>query len=78
MFGLNKKDKLANANAGIDEIEKLFDILSMPKTFKDLGIDQPDIDKLVNLITDNGKRVINHPKKNMDQEVLSKIFESCL
>ena len=78
VFGLNKKDKLANANAGIDEIEKLFDILSMPKTFKDLGIDQPDIDKLVNLITDNGKRVINHPKKNMDREVLSKIFESCL
>ena len=78
VFGLNKKDKLANANAGIDEIEKLFDILSMPKTFKDLGIDQPDIDKLVNLITDNDKRVINHPKKNMNQEVLSKILESCL
>ena len=78
VFGLTNNDKLANANAGIDEIEKLFDILSMPKTFKDLGIDHPDIEKLVNLITDNGNRVINHPKKNMDQKVLSQIFESCL
>ena len=78
VFGLNDKNKLDNAKAGIDEIEKLFAILSMPKTFKDLGIDHPDIDKLVNLITDNGNRVINHPKKNMDQKVLSEIFESCL
>ena len=78
VFGLNKTNKLENAKAGIDEIEKLFDILSMPKTFKDLGINHPDIDKLVNLITDNGNRVINHPKKNMDQKVLSEIFESCL
>ena len=78
VFGLNNKDKLANAKAGIDEIEKLFAILSMPKTFKDLGIDDPDINILVNLITDNGNKVINHPKKNMDQKVLSIIFESCL
>ena len=78
VFGLNNKDKLANAKAGIDEIEKLFAILSMPKTLKDLGINNPDINKLVNIITDNGNRVINHPKKNMDQKVLSEIFESCL
>ena len=50
----------------------------MPKTFKDLGIDQPDIEKLVNLITDNGNRVIKHPKKDMGKEVLTTIFKSCL
>ena len=78
VFELKNKDKLANAKAGIDEIEKLFAILSMPKTLKDLGIDDPDVNKLVSIITDNGNRVINHPKKNMDQKVLSEIFESCL
>ena len=78
VFGIHLSDKLANAKAGIDEIEKLFAILSMPKTFKDLGISSPDINKLVNLITDNGNRVIKHPKKDMDQKVLFEIFESCL
>jgi len=50
----------------------------MPKTFKDLGINNPDIEKLVNIITDNGERVIKHPKKDMDKEVLTTILKSCL
>ena len=78
VFGLNNKNKTDNAKAGINEIEKLFAILGMPKTFKDLGINNPDIDKLVNLITDNGERVIKHPKKDMDKEVLTTILKSCL
>ena len=78
VFDLRNKNKIDNAKAGINEIEKLFAILGMPKTFKDLGIDNPDIEKLVNLITDNGDRVIKHPKKDMDKEVLTTIFKSCL
>ena len=78
VFGLSNKNKLDNAKAGIAELEKLFALLGMPKSFKDLGIENPDIDKLVNLITDNGERAINHPKKDMDQEVLTTIFKSCL
>ena len=78
VFDLHNKNKTDNAKAGINEIEKLFAILGMPKTFKDLGIDNPDIEKIVNLITDNGERVIKHPKKDMDKEVLTTIFKSCL
>ena len=78
VFGLNNKNRLENAKAGINEIEKLFAILGMPKTFKDLGISNPDIDKLVDLITNNGERVIKHPKKDMDKEVLTTILKSCL
>ena len=78
VFDLHNKNKIDNAKAGINEIEKLFAILGMPKTFKDLGIDNLDIEKLVNLITDNGERVIKHPKKDMDKEVLTAIFKSCL
>ena len=78
VFDLHNKNKTDNAKAGINEIEKLFAILGMPKTFKDLGIDNPDIEKIVNLITNNGERVIKHPKKDMDKEVLTTIFKSCL
>ena len=34
VFGLNNRNKLDNAKAGISEIEKLFSLLEMPKTFK--------------------------------------------
>ena len=77
VFGLNKKNKLENAKAGIAELEKLFASLDMPKTFKDLGTENPDVEKLVDIITDNGEKVIKHPKKDMDKEVLTAIFNSC-
>ena len=50
----------------------------MPKTLSDLGIKNPDVKKMVDLITDNGKKVVPHPAKNMDEKVLTEIFNSCL
>ena len=67
-----------NAKAGIQEFEKLFAALGMPKTFKDLGINNPDIELLADLVTDNGNRIISHPKKDMDKEVVKTILKSCL
>ena len=78
VFGIHKRDKLDAAKAGIQEIEKLFALLGMPKTFKDLGIDNVDVELLANLVTDNGNKVIGHPKKDMDKEVVKAIVNSCL
>ena len=71
-------NKLDTAKAGIQELEKLFVSLNMPKTFKDLGIDKVDVELLANLVTDNGNRVIAHPTKDMDKEVVKAIINSCL
>ena len=78
VFGIHKMNKLDTAKAGIQELEKLFASLNMPKTFKDLGIDKVDVELLANLVTDNGNRVIAHPKKDMDKEVVKAIINSCL
>ena len=78
VFGLHNRNKLENAKAGIEEIEKLFAALGMPKTLKGLGINEPDVQRMVNLITNNGEKVIKHHIKDMDKVVLTKIFESCL
>ena len=78
VFSIHKMNKLDNAKAGIQEIEKLFASLGMPKSFKDLGIDKVDVELLANLVTDNGNRVIAHPKKDMDKEVVKAIINSCL
>ena len=78
VFDLHKANKLENAKAGIKEIEKLFALLEMPKTFSDLGIKNPDIELLTNIVTNKGARVIEHPKKNIDKEVVETIFKSCI
>ena len=78
VFNIHKMNKLDNAKAGIQEIEKLFASLGMPKSFKDLGIDKVDVELLANLVTDDGNRVIAHPKKDMDKEVVKAIINSCL
>ena len=78
VFDLHNKNKLENAKAGIKEIEKLFALLSMPTSFKDLGIDKPDIERLVSIVTNGGEHVIEHPAKDMDKEVVETIFKSCL
>ena len=78
VFGLNKHDKLDNAKAGIKELEKLFKLLEMPVSFKDLGINNPNITLLTNIVTSNGTKIIEHPKKNMDKEVVETIFKSCI
>ena len=78
VFNLHKTNKLDNAKAGIAEIEKLFNLLDMPRSLKDLGVLNPDIENLANLVINNGERVIPHHKKNMDKEVVKAIFKSCL
>lgn len=78
VFGIHKMNKLDTAKAGIQELEKLFASLGMPKSFKDLGINKVDVELLANLVTDNGNRVIGHPKKDMDKEVVKAIINSCL
>ncbi|NLB49098.1 MAG: iron-containing alcohol dehydrogenase [Erysipelotrichia bacterium] len=78
VFNCRLKNKLDNAKAGIAQVEKLFAQLDMPKNFKDLGILNPDIERLVELVTAGGTRVIDHPNKPMDQEVVKTIFNNCL
>ena len=78
VFNLHKLNKLDNAKAGIQEIEKLFASLDMPKSFKDLGINDVDVELLANIVTDDGNRIIAHPKKDMDKDVVKAIINSCL
>ena len=60
------------------KLEKLFKLLEMPASFKDLGINNPNITLLTNIVTSNGTKIIEHPKKNMDKEVVETIFKSCI
>lgn len=77
VFGLNNPNKLENGLLAIEEFEQLFEILQMPRTFKDLGISNPDIDKLVALFAQDGTRVVGHHVKPLDKDVARIIFEGC-
>ena len=77
VFGLNNPDKMTNAKAGIEELEKFFRSIHAPLTLKELGIDNPDIDKLINVLLDGGTKVIPHDKKPLNKEIARIIYESC-
>ena len=77
VFGLNNLNKLENGRNGIKALEEFFKSINAPLTFKELGIDNPDIDKLINVLLDGGKKVIPHDKKPLNQEIARIIYESC-
>lgn len=77
VFGKYSGNAEENAINAIEELEKLFEYLGMPKQFKDLNIENPDIDRLVNILTDNGKRSLPHHSKPLDKDVAKLIFEQC-
>lgn len=77
VFGLNNLDKQINGLSAIEEFEKLFKDLHMPRTFKDLGIENPDIDKLVSIFSPDGTRMVGHHAKPMDKDAARSIFLGC-
>lgn len=77
VFGLNELDKSNNALKAIESFEKLFDDLDMPRNFKDLGIENPDIEKLVDVFSKDGTRTVGHHTKPIDRDVARELFTSC-
>lgn len=78
VFNLSINDKMENGLEGIKKIEEYFKSLNMPTNFNDLDIENPDIKTLVNIITNNGTRVVGHHVKPMDENVVSLILENCI
>jgi len=70
-------DKLANAKKGVAILEEYFDFLNMPKSYKDLNIENADVELLVKMFSNDGTRIVGHHTKPIDQEVARKIYKSC-
>lgn len=70
-------DKLANAKKGVAILQEYFDFLNMPKSYKDLNIENTDVELLVKMFTNDGTRIVGHHTKPIDQEVARKIYKSC-
>jgi alcohol dehydrogenase YqhD (iron-dependent ADH family) len=70
-------DKLANAKKGVAILEEYFDFLNMPKSYKDLNIENADVELLVKMFSNDGTRIVGHHAKPIDQEVARKIYKSC-
>ena len=78
VFGLNNPDKLQNGKEGIKCLRKFFELIGAPLTIEELNIKDFDLDKVVNVLTDNGKKVVPHYKKPLDAQIARIIYESCL
>ena len=72
-----ENDKLA-AKEAIKCFRNYFDSIGMPTYLEDCQIDNLDIDKLVAVLTDNGKKVIKDGEKIINKENARIIYESSL
>ena len=70
-------DPEENAKNGILKLRSFFASLGMPLTLTGLGIAEPDIDWMVNKLTDNGTRVVDRYVQPLDHEAARIIFASC-
>ena len=59
----------------IEELEKFFDYLGAPKTYKDLGIDNVDIELLTNVFSNNKTKEVYHREKPMNYSVAEEIYK---
>lgn len=75
---LNYEDKLENAKMGIARLREFFTQIGMPNTLSSLGVKKEDIPWMVQKLTKNGTRVVDHYRKPLDGEVATKIFMACL
>ncbi len=77
VFNLNIENTLECAQETINQFKSYFNKLGMPSSLHELGIKESDIEELTNKVTRKGTRIIPHPKKNMDEEVVRAIYKSC-
>lgn len=78
VFNKSLSNKRDNAIEAINELERLFSDLEMPKTFKDLGITNPDIEKLADLATKNNTKKVYHRIKPLDKDAVIELFKRCI
>lgn len=78
VWGSQIQDKEANALQGIKLTEEFFKYLGMPSRLMEFRVGMIDVDGLVNLLTNNGTRVVAHRTKPIDKEVAEAIYRSCL
>ncbi|HNX16009.1 MAG TPA: iron-containing alcohol dehydrogenase [Bacilli bacterium] len=78
VFDSHLTDKYENAKKGIELLKDYFVFLHMPQSYKDLNIENPNIELLVQKFTNDGTRIVGHHTKPIDQEVARLIYSSCL
>ena len=78
VWGSELPDKRENGIKGIKLTEEFFRYLGMPSRLGDFRIGFIDVESLINLLTDNGTRVVAHHVKPLDGEVARIIYKSCL
>ncbi|MEG1565526.1 MAG: iron-containing alcohol dehydrogenase [Bacilli bacterium] len=77
LFDCKFTSNIEGARLFIDNIKAYFEKLEMPSTFKDLGIENVNIEELLNQFVANGTRAVDHRCKPLDVDVAKVIYERC-
>ena len=75
VFDISGNDEVAVAKQFLEDLEKFFTLLKMPKSFRDLHIDDINYSLLIDVFSNKKTRVVPHSKKPMNYQVAEEIFK---
>lgn len=75
VFDISGNDEIAVAKQFLEDLEKFFASMKMPKSFRDLRIDDINYSLLIDVFSNKKTKVVPHSKKPMDYEVAEEIFK---
>lgn len=78
LFKLEGKDDREAAIIGIAAMKEFFHSVGMPTSFRDVGIDESDIETLSDLASGNGTRVIGCYPQSLNRQDIEMIYRSLL
>ncbi|MFA5686963.1 MAG: iron-containing alcohol dehydrogenase [Bacilli bacterium] len=78
VFKLDFYNDLEGANIAIRKLKDFFKSINAPLTLNQLGIIKEDVPRLVNLVTENGTRVVGHSVRPLGKKDIENIFLLCL
>ncbi len=78
IFNLEGKDDVETSIMGIAAMKDFFHSVGMPTSFKEVGVDESDIEILADLASGNGTRVIGCYPQSLNRQDIVSIYRSLL
>ena len=77
LFEIDDEDDRKVAIMGIARMESFFKTIGMPTTLREFGIKEENLERLADLATGNGTRVVGFTPRPLDREDVLAVYRNC-
>lgn len=78
LFDIDGEDTRKTAIMGVSAMRDFYKSIALPTTLLEVGIKESDLDKIADLATGNGTRVVGSYPQPLDKQAVLEIYRNCL